>query len=136
MSINAEAVGLIGSEFTYIDITFCMPESTLSLSFIEIPLSFIVGTINPVLQTVPVSDVVFVIHFSDKLLLLLSQVRNLLHLSSITRVVWEDVHVYILQSLIIFEVLFDLVHRFHLNFTGCRALPHCWVFDLTFPYVI
>jgi len=39
-----------------VHITFSMPESTLSLSFVKVPLTFVMSTISPVLDAVTMSE--------------------------------------------------------------------------------
>lgn len=55
MDVDAEAVGLVVFPVTLIDVTICMPELTLAISFVELPFTFIFGAIWPYLGawTVP-----------------------------------------------------------------------------------
>lgn len=100
MCILAISIGHIILKLALINVTFGMPESTLALRFVEIPLSFVVSAIGPVLDSVTMSKLLniwIIIHGSFAISLIWSSVATiisigdfhlrslipLLHLSSI-----------------------------------------------------
>ena len=96
-------------EFSLINISFCMPERTLALRFVKEPLTFIMGSIGPVLYSVAVPellDVGIVVHGAVAVALArsvapivsvgdlhLGSLVTLLHLASVDGIVGVDEHV-------------------------------------------
>jgi hypothetical protein len=101
-----------------VNVPLGVPEGALALRLVQKPLSFVMGSINPVLETKSVSDIVLIVHINDHDLLLRGKVRHFLHLASIATVVGEDVHVDVLQPLLRLEKLFYFIVSLHLDFSA------------------
>ena len=56
MGVLAVPIGHIVFELTMVHVAFCVPESALSFSFIERPLSLVVSSVCPDLYSVSMSD--------------------------------------------------------------------------------
>lgn len=115
MSVLSLAVCHVVLKFTGVDVTLSMPECTFALGFVKVPLTFVVSTIYPVLETVTVPYIVFVFHFTQLAPFLACQACNLLHLSSIARVVREYIDIYVFKLGIILEVTPNLIQTLHIQ---------------------
>ena len=56
VSVLAVPIGHIVFELTVVHVAFCVPESALSFSFVERPLSLVVSTVSPDLYSIAMSD--------------------------------------------------------------------------------
>ena len=56
MSILSISVSHVILKLATVYVSFCVPESSLTFSFVEVPLSFIVSTVDPVLNSITVPE--------------------------------------------------------------------------------
>lgn len=139
MSVFSVSICHIIFKFASIDITFSMPKSTLAFSFVKCPISFIMSTICPILDSISMSKFshIFIIlswitwisfttsHCTMWVLTHALTIRHhhlsilisLLHLTSIDRIIWIDIHISIYQSRLIWKLRKHLFIWFHWHMT-------------------
>jgi len=137
MLVLTISVGHVVLKLSSVDIALGMPELTLTLSLVIAPVPLIMSAIDPVLNSISVSELLHVLvslaplawpairhplpHVGGRLAELTSaRLVLLLHLSSVTAIVGIDIHIPIHETGLVTEVGHELLLGLHLGL----ELPH------------
>ena len=96
VSVFAEPVGLVVSEFTYVNVTFGVPESAPTVGFVIVPLPLIDSSVIPLLDAVSLPE--FLLFSRDSVLddehltLVNGSIREKIVLNKDQIFIWSEFH--------------------------------------------